>query len=89
MLGKQDDKVEVLQRMLASGKIFSIEFIKRTTLEPRKMLCRGGVHSYLTGGGKKFEPSEKRLSLVFDMQAKGYRMVSWEGIVAINGYLLT
>jgi len=69
-----------LYKLAADGKIFQVEFIKRTTGELRKMKCRLGVKKYLRGGKKTFSPKDKQLLTVFDMEAKGYRSIPVEGI---------
>lgn len=64
----------------SSSKFFSLEFIKRTTGEPRTMVCRLGVTKGLKGGKLKFDPIEKDLLPVYDMQAKGFRSISLDSI---------
>ena len=66
------------------GRIFSVEFIKRTTKELRRMVARTGVKSHLRGGEAAYSFSEKALISVFDMQANGYRSIPIEGIVRIK-----
>jgi len=69
-----------LYKLASDGKIFQVEFIKRTTGELRKMRCRLGVKKYLKGGVKKYASKDKQLLTVFDMDAKGYRSIPVEGI---------
>ncbi len=70
-----------------TGKIFSISFIKRTTGELRMMTARLGVKKFLKGGELAYSPAKKQLLTVFDMSAKGYRSIPYEGIkqVSIEG----
>jgi hypothetical protein len=67
-----------------SEQIFTVVFIKRSTGELRKMNCRKGVTKYLTGGEIKYNPKDKNLIVVFDMQKKAYRMIALENIRTIN-----
>lgn len=66
------------------GKIFSVSFIKKdNTL--RKMRCRTGVTKHLQGGGElAYDPIEKGLLSVFDMENQGYRMINLRTIVNIS-----
>lgn len=57
------------------GKIFTVHFVKKNG-ELRKMNCRTGVSKYVTGKGLSFDPSERGLLPVYDVQAKGYRMIN-------------
>ena len=56
------------------GRIFSVEFEKLNGLK-RLMVCRGGVTQHLKGGKLKFDPEERGLRVVFDVNSGGYRMV--------------
>jgi hypothetical protein len=67
-----------------NGQIFSVTFIKRTTGEERTMVCRVGVKSYLRGGSKTFNDTEKGLLTVFDMQKKGYRSIPLDAIIKVK-----
>lgn len=65
-------------------RIFSVEFIKRTTNEYRKMKCRFGVTKYLAGGKKTFDDVEKELKTVFDVEKVGYRSINLPEIIALK-----
>ncbi len=67
-----------------SGQFFTIEFIKRTTGEHRTMNARLGVKAYVSGVGRTFDPKQKNLLGVYDMQNHGYRMVNLEGLVKLR-----
>lgn len=67
-----------------NGKLFSVCFLKRTSNEERKMLCRTGVTSHLAGGEKKFKDSDKGLITVFDMSKQGYRSIPIDGLIWIK-----
>lgn len=68
----------------SKGKFFTVEFVKRTTGEIRKMNCRTGVSKGVTGVGKLYEPEEKGLITVWDTQAKNFRSISLEGIITVT-----
>ena len=72
------------------GRVFGVQFIKRSTGEVRKMSARTGVSKYVTGEGLKFSPSKKNLIAVFDMNKQGYRMINLEGLTSlrINGSIM-
>jgi hypothetical protein len=67
-----------------NGKIFSVAFIKRSTGESRHMNCRGQVKKGVNGTGLAFDPGEKGLISVYDMQSKGFRFISEESIQMIK-----
>ena len=73
------------------GRVFGVEFIKRSTGEVRTMSARTGVAKYVTGEGLKFSPSKKNLIAVFDMNKQGYRMINLEGLTSLrfNGSRMT
>lgn len=76
----------IIRKAKESGKVFSVTFIKRTTGEPRRMLCRGGVTSKLKGGEKQYEPSEYKLSVVYDMEKQAYRSIPLDSVVQIKAF---
>jgi len=81
------DKLEAYLLMKESqGKIFSIRFTKKDGTI-RKMTCRLGVHKGVNGHGLKYNPLEKRLICIYDMNKQGYRMVDLTTIdrIKING----
>ena len=64
-------------------EIFSVVFLKKNG-ELRHMKCRFGVKKHLKGGDLSFNPLERSLLVVFDMQKKGYRMINLETLMSIN-----
>jgi hypothetical protein len=66
------------------GKIFSVRFIKRTTGEERKMVCRLGVKSHLKGGELAYNPAEKALLTVFDVQKQDYRSINLDQLLEVS-----
>ena len=80
------DAVKLTQQLdsLTGGKIFRVTFIKRTTGEKRVMVCRRKVTKGVTGEGQPYNPTEKGLITVFDMQKNAFRNISVEGIEEIK-----
>jgi len=80
--------VNIIIAQKGEGNFFGVEFIKRTTGELRKMVCRGGVQKHLKGGELKYVPGEKNLIGVWDStvedNTKAYRMIAIEGIKTLN-----
>jgi hypothetical protein len=66
------------------GHIFSLVFVKRTTGEPREMICRTGVRSRLKGGAPAYNAGERGLICVFDMQKDDYRSIPVENVVKVK-----
>jgi hypothetical protein len=71
------------KEMVSDGKIFTVEFIKKDGTV-RKMNARLGVKKHLKGGSLAFDPSERNLLPVFDMQKEGYRMINASTILTIK-----
>jgi len=65
------------------GRIFSCNFVKADGTE-RKMICRTGVKRHLKGGELPFDPVEKGLLPVFDMEKKAYRMIPLDRVLSIK-----
>ena len=76
--------VAIIEAQKDAGLFFSVEFIKRSTGELRKMVCRGGVAKHLKGGELNYDRAEKALIGVWDATVtdptKAYRNISIEGI---------
>jgi len=66
------------------GKFFSVEFVKRTTGEVRRMNCRTGVTIGVTGVGKAFNDVDKGLVTVWDAQISQFRSIPLANIIKIT-----
>ena len=77
-----EDAIALIEN--SNGKIITVDFIKRTTGELRTMNCRLGVRKHLKGGELAYDPKEKGLITVFDMQKAGYRSIATESIQRIT-----
>lgn len=76
---------DVRNALLGSeGKIFRVEFIKRTTGELRVMVARLGVSKDVKGVGLAFDPFAKGLLTAYDMQKEQYRMINLDAIVSLK-----
>ena len=58
-----------------NGKIFSAVFTKKDG-EKRLMNCRLKVKKYVKGVGRKFDPKDKGLIGVFDLQKDQHRFIN-------------
>jgi len=80
--------VNIIVAQKSEGNFFGVEFVKRTTGELRKMVCRGGVQKHLKGGTLQYDPKAKNLIGVWDStvedNTKAYRMIAVEGIKTLN-----
>ena len=65
------------------GKFFTVTFIKKDGTK-RVMNCRLGVKAYLRGGELPYNPESKNLIPVYDIGAKGYRMINVNTITDIK-----
>ena len=59
----------------SSGRIFSARFVKKCGAI-REMTARTEVKKGVKGAGRKFNPKEKNLLGVYDMQKEGFRFVN-------------
>lgn len=59
----------------AKGRIFSATFVKKNG-EVRVMTARTGVKKHLKGTGMKYNPEERNLISVFDMNKRQYRTIN-------------
>lgn len=62
----------------------SVTFIKRTTGQPRTIVCNGCPDVAADPGNLKFNPEELGLISVFDHQKQAHRFISVEGIQSIT-----
>lgn len=81
---KIDRKIAVSMIKNAGDKIFTVTYTKRTDNSKRVMNCRLGVSKKVSGKGMSFDPKSNDLIVVYDMQKRGYRMVSIEGILELK-----
>ena len=77
------DVLQLLEENRKPNTIFSVVFLKKSG-EIRRMNCMLGVKKHLKGGKLKFNPIERSLLVVFDMQKEAYRMINLETISNIK-----
>jgi len=70
-------------RSRAEDTIFSCHFIKKDG-SLRKMVCRLGVQKGVKGVGMSYDPTEKGLLCVYDMQKLAFRMINLRTIVRLQ-----
>jgi hypothetical protein len=76
---------EEFVRKIQRGTIFTIHFRKRTAPhEERTINCRINADNKLKGGDLKYNPLEKDLFVVFDMQKQDFRQIPIEGIISLT-----
>lgn len=71
-------------RELAGNTIFSVKFVKRTNGELRTMVCRLNCNKDVNGKGSAYDPIEKGLLRVWDIQKSGWRMIPLDAIQQIK-----
>ena len=69
----------------SNGKVFTVEHIKKDGTT-RITNCRLNVKKGVKGVGLKYNPSEKGLLPVYDMQIKAHRMVNLKTVTKLNIY---
>lgn len=74
--GGNINKLEAYMKIRGTnGQIFTARFIKKDGTR-RSMNCRLGVASEVTGKGMSYNPLQKLLLPVYDMQSREYRMIN-------------
>ena len=68
-------RYKMIVRAIKNGRIFSANFTKADGSE-RVMCCRIGVRKNLKGKGLSYDPVKKRMVVVWDMNANGYRTIA-------------
>lgn len=75
-----------LRKIVGDGKIFSVDFYKRSDGQLRRMVARTGVHKGLSGDGPAYDADKHNLLTVFDLQKRGYRMIPADAIVKLKAH---
>lgn len=78
-----EKRAESIKTFVGKNKIFTATFIKKDGTT-RVMNCQLGVKKHLKGGEQKFNPIEKNLLTVFDMQKKEYRMINISTLITLK-----
>jgi hypothetical protein len=75
--------VENLLKETSNKKIFSVTFVKKDG-SLRKMNAMRGVRKGVKGVGHSFNPSEKNLLTVYDMQIGDFRFVNLNDVISFK-----
>ena len=75
--------VENLLKETSNKKIFSVTFVKKDG-SIRKMNAMRGVRKGVKGVGHSFDPSEKNLLTVYDMQIGAFRFVNLNDVLSFR-----
>ena len=68
---------------LLGDKIFTVTFLKKDG-SVRVLNGRRKVTKHLRGGELKYDPIEKGLITVYDLQSEGYRMINSQTVLEIK-----
>ncbi len=74
-----------LTEIVGDGRIFSATFTKKNG-ETRHILARTGVHKGLTGTGLTYDPAERGLLSVWDIQNEGYRYITAAAVTQVKAH---
>jgi hypothetical protein len=72
-----------LKSLVDDGRIFSVEFIKRTDGRVRRMVGRTRVTSAGTGPSS-YDPDAHGLLIVYDLHAGGFRTVPADQVIRVK-----
>ncbi len=75
-------QIESVSKLVNNGRIFSVEFIKRTDGSRRRMVARTGVRS--AGGELNYDPASHNLITVYDMVKRGFRNIPVDNILSLK-----
>ena len=82
----REEIVKKIKAAAASGKIFRVNVIKRSTGTKRRFVCRGRVKPPESSGRRTMNPADHDLITICDMNARsesdsGFRNIAIEGIL--------
>ena len=69
--------------MATKGRVFAVTFIKRSTGKEKKIFARVGVKTRQKGKGLRYNSSDKKLIVVYDMKERKYKSIPIDGIEAV------
>lgn len=78
-------KAEIIREFVGKNKIFTATFIKKDG-STRVMNCQLGVKKHLKGGTQAYNPIERNLLTVFDMQKGEYRMINISTLLQLKAH---
>ena len=68
----------------SAGRLFGVWFVKRSDGTLRHMTCRTDVAKGTTGGQLAFDPQDRDLLGVYDVQKAAYRFIPLENVLALK-----
>lgn len=71
-------------RAKGAGRVFGVTFVKRTDNTVKTLNARFGVVSALKGGKRAYNPAEKGLMTVYDINGQSYKTINLSGLRALN-----
>lgn len=79
-----NDQVQYIDEALSNigGRFMRVDFVKKSTGEIRKMICRRGVTAHAKGTGRA--TSDPNIVTVWDTQAEGYRAFDKRNVIKIR-----
>lgn len=77
------ETINLFDKLRRSGKVFRVDFVKRSTGTRRTMVCRFGVTKHLKGGKKAFDAGDKGLFTVWEF-GKGYRSIAIDNLILLK-----
>jgi len=66
------------------GRLFSVVFVRRSDGTSRRMVCRLGVTKDQKGQSLRFDPSDRDLLSVYDVQKRQYRFIPLENVLCVT-----
>lgn len=78
------EAINLFDKLRKTGKIFRVDFVKRTNGENRTMVCRFGVGKHTKGGKRRYDACDKGLFLVWDFNKQGYRMITIDNMICLK-----
>ena len=66
------------------GRLFSVVFVRRADGKTRRMVCRLGVTKDQKGQSLRFDPSDRDLLSVYDVQKRQYRFIPLENVLCVT-----
>lgn len=67
-MGRMEMTLQEFIEKTSDGRIFTVDFVKRTDNSLRTMSCRRGVSKGVKGVGQAYDPKAHALLTVYDMQ---------------------
>ena len=77
----------LIESVAGNGKVFTVDFIKRSNGELRTMNARLARQTQTgkVGGELPYNATDNGLLPVYDMQKKAYRMIALESVTRVAG----